>query len=81
MGVTAKEFRKFVEVLSITKSNLDSVKLTKELKMFFSNFGLESVSFIQEYMIYLVMNHFVGYEFSDVSDEDLKYVGGPIILN
>lgn len=48
---------------------------------FIHKFGMDSIIGIENYLRQLISEHLDGYNFDEISAEDFKHIGGPIILN
>ena len=71
LGVTLTEYKTFAQ--KALKEDLD-------IKAFQDKFGLGEVFQFPLYIKNLLKNHLVGHNFEKMSDEEFRYVGGPIIL-
>lgn len=65
------------------KSIINSQKTGLEQKMdhFGRHFGLEKIHQFSSYLFHILKNHLEGYTEDEIKDENLKYIGGPIIFN
>ena len=75
LGLTTKEFRKF------TKLKNERKDFDNEVTSFLESMNFEQSKEHSQYLHTLVEYHLEGYDFSQVDDEELRYVGGIIILN
>ncbi len=83
LGLTLKEFKKLVGVICIVsegKSTVNKSEVEEFIKSFVTTFGLNSIDGIDSYILYLLTENLSGYDFSTLSDDEFKHVGGPIIL-
>lgn len=87
MGVTIKEFKQFVNDCFEKRgeefylSPEVSGAITSLLDRFTKTFGMQDVKGINEYLYGILSEHLSGYEFNQLSEEDYRHVGGPILLN
>jgi hypothetical protein len=74
LALTLDEYKQFVDWYN-------DKNLTPNIKSFIKSFGLEKVTLIEEYIEYLLKECFDGIIIKDLTDEEFKHMGGPIILN
>ena len=81
LGLTIEEYKRFVSgVLTSEGEFVLSPELFKKIQHFSDTFGLNRVYDFNNYMQDLLKTQLVGYDLDQMSDEDFKHVGGPIIL-
>ncbi|OFZ40005.1 MAG: hypothetical protein A2504_07695 [Bdellovibrionales bacterium RIFOXYD12_FULL_39_22] len=81
LGVTISDFKKISTDLLDGKGKLKESYLKKKVKSMALKFGLDVVLDFDKYFIALLKEHIEGYEFEEMSADDYKHVGGPIIFN
>lgn len=76
MGVTIDEYkefsRKFIENEEALKETIDG---------FLSQFGLSEVNGAEVYLFDITMDQMSGYVLADLTEDEFKHLGGPIIFN
>jgi hypothetical protein len=72
LGMSLEEFKSFAELMSGDAKGIIS-KFTAE-------FGLDKVHGANEYIYTLYERHLAGYDFSNLEEEEFKFVGGPLIF-
>lgn len=81
LGLLIKEFRDFAKhFINNEKVEFNSVN-KKTVDTFMQTFGFDKIFGFQEYLESLIENHLEGYDYENLSDEDFRHVGGPIILS
>jgi hypothetical protein len=82
MGLTIEEFKKFT---SIVLNEQSEVRLSGELEplieRFRKQFGFYAVRGFSEYLREIMVGQLEGYDYQNLSYEDYRHVGGPIILS
>jgi len=74
LALTIDEYKKFVGLVN-------SEDMTAKVSLFARDFGLNEVNLVDEYINYLLNDSFEGVEVKNLSDEEFKHMGGPIILS
>ena len=67
------------EYLTVAKDFLNG-NLTDSVSNFIKEYGLENVSRIESLINYFLKEAFEGVNFDEISEEEFKFVGGPLIL-
>lgn len=87
MGVTISELKNFYHKFFkkngqeyLIKGEEDPI-LREESAHFIQKFGLEKIPRFDKYLYQILLEQLNGYEIDDMSPEDFKHVGGPILLN
>lgn len=87
MGVKVSELKKFYQKFFkkhgeeyLLKSFEDS-ELHPAIESFCSQFGLSTVSRIENYLYQILVEQLNGYEIDSLDAEEFKHIGGPILLN
>lgn len=87
MGITLSELKAFVSK-HMTKQEENyfipedhSDKIFKKVEDFAASYGLAGVPGVADYLITILDEHLSGYAYDQLSDEEFKHVGGPILLN
>jgi hypothetical protein len=82
MGLTINEFKKFS---SIVLNEQGEVRLANELEplieRFRKQFGFYALRGFSEYLREILVGQLEGYDYHNLSEEDYRHVGGPIILS
>lgn len=82
MGLTVEEFKKFTAIILNDNSE---VRLANELEplieRFRKQFGFYAVRGFSEYLREILVGQLEGYDYQNLSEEDYRHVGGPIILS
>lgn len=82
LGITTKEYLKFVEQLTFESDELIINDQFLELSNnFFKSFGMERVENLDLFFSKIMKENLDGYNFNSLAEADFKHVGGPIILN
>lgn len=82
MGLTLKEFRDFTKIFFDSEgAYLASEKVKGHLESFIKKYGLESIYNINDYLSAILADHLEGYHYDELTENDYKHVGGPIILD
>ncbi len=76
IGLNVSELKSFSESIISNKETLDS-----KIVEFTTSFGLDKVHQVNDYFKTLIEYHLSGYEISELSDDDFRHVGGPLLLN
>lgn len=86
MGVTISELKSFYHKFFtkngqeyLIKGEEDPI-LREESARFIKKFGLEKIPRFDKYLYQILVEQLNGYEVDDMSPEDFKHVGGPILL-
>lgn len=81
LGLTLDEFKSFAtKIISSDGEFVLTPLIYQKLQFFIDSFGLNQVFDINNYLQALIKNAMEGYEFSEMTDDEFKHVGGPIIL-
>ncbi|MBT5095161.1 MAG: hypothetical protein HOM21_12990, partial [Halobacteriovoraceae bacterium] len=78
MGLDLDEFKKFTSIV-LTQDG-KAIKKQDKLDLFLKEFGLEKIRDFSTYLEFLLEHHLTGYDYSNLTFEEYKHVGGPIIL-
>lgn len=87
MGITLSELKKFVnDFLEKKDENFyvpedDGHEIFKRVQEFAASYGLAGVPGVVDYLILILDEHLSGYAYDQLSDDEFKHVGGPILLN
>ena len=82
MGLTIAEFKRFVSLFTTFDGTVNISGLNhKYITDFMKSFGMDAIPHFEEYIVYLLSEHFEGHEYSSFKDSDYHFVGGPVILN
>ncbi|WP_372653086.1 DUF6178 family protein [Halobacteriovorax sp.] len=76
IGLNVSELKSFAKTIISNKDLLD-----EKIKDFTTSFGLDSVHQIGDYFKTLIEYHLSGYDISELSDDEFRHVGGPLLLN
>ena len=78
IGLTLKEFKQFLTSYQ-NKRNLHNWE--QQVENFIQNFGFDKISDFKTILYYFLDDALSGYdEINNLSDDEFKYIGGPIIL-
>lgn len=81
LGLTVEEYKRFASgILTSEGEFILSPELFKKIQHFSESFGLNLVYDFNNYLQDLLKSQLVGYDLDQMTDEDFKHVGGPIIL-
>ncbi|PIK15426.1 DUF6178 family protein [Halobacteriovorax sp. JY17] len=81
-GESGKIGLSVTELKNFSKNVMASpLELTTKIDEFTSSFGLNQVHQINEYFKALITYHLSGYDINNLSDEEFRHVGGPLLLN
>jgi hypothetical protein len=87
MGVTLHELKNFYHQFFtkndqeyLIKGEEDPI-LRKKTSEFIKKFGLELIPHFDRYIYQIMLEQLNGYEIDNMSEEDFKHIGGPILLN
>lgn len=87
MGVTVSELRSFYHSFFrkngeeyLIKGEEDPI-LRRKVSEFIAKFGLETIPRFEKYLYQIMLEQLNGYEIDNMTEEDFKHVGGPILLN
>ena len=80
MGLTLDEFKTFTGTAIFTSENTDRNN-RHIIAEFIRSFGLQDISHMEDYLLYLIKEHLGGYDYSKLQDRDYRHVGGPIVFN
>lgn len=87
MGVTISELRNFYHLFFKKQEQEYLIKgeedpILREKTMFFmKKFGLELIPRFDKYLYQIMLEQLNGYEIDNMTEEDFKHIGGPILLN
>lgn len=76
IGVSVEELKVFAR-----KVMTEDEKLNNKISEFSKSFGLDQVHHINEYFKILINFHLSGYDLTNLSDDEFRHVGGPLLLN
>lgn len=84
MGLSIDEFLKFVDENFDFLESEHTIKLFSvfedRINKFSSLFGLEKIEYFNVYLYQLIRDNLEGYNFHNISKDDFKHVGGPILF-
>ncbi|HXH29796.1 MAG TPA: DUF6178 family protein [Bacteriovoracaceae bacterium] len=87
MGVTISELRSFFHLFFtkghqeyLIKGEEDPV-LREKTNQFMKKFGLEVIPRFDKYLYQIMLEQLNGYEIDNMTEEDFRHIGGPILLN
>lgn len=87
MGATIIELKTFYHLFFQKVGNEYLIKgiedslLTEKISLFAQKFGLSLIPGFERYLYQVMTEQLNGYEIDNMSEEDFKHVGGPILLN
>jgi len=73
LALTISEYKDFAKLH-------DSKQLREKISQFIIDYGLGGIPLIDNYLNHLVSDALEGVDISNISDEEFKHMGGPIIL-
>lgn len=76
LGITLVEFKKFAKSLQFERGML----VSPFLESFMAKYQLVGISGLHEYLGKIIFDQLEGYDWDEISDEEFKHVGGPIIF-
>jgi hypothetical protein len=79
MGVSISELKEFTA--TYMKDMKFTADINPKISEFAKSFGLEEINGIDEYISHILGQQLEDYDYSTLSDEEFKHVGGPIIFN
>lgn len=87
MGVTISELKNFYHLFFkkqneeyLIKGEEDPI-LREKTQFFMKKFGLEVIPRFDKYLYQIMLEQLNGYEIDNMTQEDFKHIGGPILLN
>lgn len=80
MGVTITELREFSKRFILNAESFNG-EFEGALERFLKAFSFDSIVKIEEYLMKLLKEHLLGYDFIKLEDSEFKHIGGPIIFN
>lgn len=87
MGITISELKKFTSQYFEKKEDNFCIpenskhELFTKIKDFAASYGLAGVPGVENYLILILDEHLSGYSYDQLSDDEFKHVGGPILLS
>ena len=84
MGLSITDMKDFGKKYFDQNNNLYSLtdpSFQEEIKKFLASFGLDKMPGMPEYLYSLLNDHLSGYDFSQFSEDQWAYVGGPIYFS
>ncbi|PIP94217.1 MAG: hypothetical protein COW00_13390 [Bdellovibrio sp. CG12_big_fil_rev_8_21_14_0_65_39_13] len=83
LGLTIDECRRFSLWLLDDSGKIDLTKkdVKVKLKEFIKQFGMESVSSVEDFFFAILSKQIEGYDYQELMDQEFKHVGGAILLN
>jgi hypothetical protein len=88
MGLTVVELKKFIKDYFLKEVDGDHAPafnennpLCSKIIKFSKEYGLYTIHGIEMYLHGILDEQLSGYHFDELSDEEFKHVGGPILLN
>ena len=81
IGLSLKEYKSFAIALLDEEGRVTtSTKIGKKISEFILKFGMENVVDLEDYILGILTEQMEGYDYDNLSKDDFKHVGGPIIL-
>jgi len=85
LGLSLEEYKKFIDQIITNPTNAevkaqDNELITDMISHFMEDYGLTAVLGLNDYLYTILKTQVEGYNFSDLTDEDFKHVGGAIIF-
>lgn len=87
MGVTISELKSFYHQFFMKNGEEYLIKgeedpvLRQQTKNFIEKFGLSLIKKFDRYLYQIMLEQLNGYEVDNMTEEDFKHIGGPILLN
>jgi hypothetical protein len=85
LGVEHEELLSFAKIFFVNDGEslkkLTDNTLKSKLNLFIKSFNFTQIDNFDLYLYLIIQDNMEGYLYSELSSEDLKHVGGPIILN
>ncbi len=82
LGLTIDEYKNFAKkILSPNGEFLLTPEIYQKIQHFLKSFGMDAIEGFNNYLQYLLKNQMEGYDYEQLSYDEFKHVGGPIILN
>jgi hypothetical protein len=87
MGVTISELKSFYHQFFMKNGEEYLIKgeedpvLRLQTKNFIEKFGLTLIKKFDRYLYQIMLEQLNGYEVDNMTEEDFKHIGGPILLN
>lgn len=81
IGLTLEEYKTFTKALLDSEGKVTtSTQMGEKIVKFLGQFGMGQVNSLDEYLLGILTEQMEGYDYENLSGEDFKHVGGPIIL-
>lgn len=81
MGLTIDELRLFTTwILDSEGKVITSQEVLTKMDEFQKNFGLSDIQKFSDYLLDLLRSHLEGYDYDNLTFDDFKHIGGPILL-
>lgn len=81
IGLSLDEYKTFAIALLDDEGKVStSTEMGEKIAQFIKNFGMENVVDLDHYILGILTEQMEGYDYKNLSKEDFKHVGGPIIL-
>lgn len=87
MGVSVDELRAFYKMFFFKRGeeyfikSFEDKEIAHTFSAFSNEFGLSTVKRFENYLYQILVEQLNGYELDNLSTEDFKHIGGPILLN
>lgn len=87
MGITIQELKRFYEMFFFKRGDEYFIKsfedetIAHTFSEFSQQFGLSTVNRFENYLYQILVEQLNGYEVDNLTEEDFKHIGGPILLN
>jgi hypothetical protein len=87
MGVKVSELKEFYHKFFFKRGeeyllkSFEDKELNETITRFSSQYGLSTVPRFENYFYQILVEQLNGYEFDNLTEEDFKHIGGPILLN
>jgi len=81
IGLTLEEYTTFAKALVDSDGKVTtSTEMGEKISTFIQKFGMNGVESLDQYLLGILTEQMEGYDYQNLSKEDFKHVGGPIIL-
>lgn len=81
LGLKVDEIKEFLIAIGADSGKLTITdELREKRDQFLTSFGMDQKSIFQDYLNTILTRHLDGYDLSEMSDDDFKHMGGPILL-
>ncbi|MCO4793386.1 MAG: hypothetical protein KC493_06735 [Bacteriovoracaceae bacterium] len=80
MGLTVDEYKRFSDGLMADGKVDKNSENGQKIDAFIEKFGMNNVLGLDNYLLGILTEQMEGYDYTNLSTEDFKHVGGPILL-